>query len=142
MSSSASESFMGAPGMEQETPLYTAALDLSDRRHAEALFRRLLEATPNGVIIADGQGKILVVNAQVERLFGYSREELLGRPVEVVIPHRFRGKHDRHIAGYRTAPGFERWGPASRSMGSARTGAKFPAEIASGRWRWSKGCSS
>ena len=131
---------MGAPGMGQEMPLYTPALDVSDRRHAETLFRRLLEATPDGVIIADGQGKIIVVNAQVERLFGYSREELLGRPVEVVIPHRFRGKHDQHIAGYRTAPGFERWGPASKSTGSARTGASSRRRSALGRWRWSKGC--
>jgi PAS domain S-box-containing protein len=67
---------------------------------ADNRYRRLLEAAPDGIVEVDGTGRIVLVNSQAERLFGYRREELLGKPVEVLMPERFRERHPIHRVGY------------------------------------------
>ena len=64
-------------------------------------YRRLLEAAPDGIIEVDGHGRIVLLNSQAERLFGYKREELLGKTVELLIPGQFRERHPGHRANYR-----------------------------------------
>ena len=61
-------------------------------RASEARFRALLESAPDAIIIADREGSIVLVNAQAQALFGYARQELLGRPVEMLLPDRLRGR--------------------------------------------------
>src|SRR3954465_305388 len=68
-------------------------------READEIFRLVVEATPNAIVLANAQGRILLANAGAERLFGYLREELIGQPVEMLLPVRFRAAHP----GYRTA---------------------------------------
>ena len=63
----------------------------------EETFRALLEAAPDAMVIVDEQGRITLVNAQTERLFGYERSELLGTPVELLVPARYREAHVRHV---------------------------------------------
>ena len=63
---------------------------------AEESFRALFESGPDAMVIVDGAGRIVLVNAQTETVFGYPRGELLGRPVEVLIPDRYRDRHRRH----------------------------------------------
>ena len=60
--------------------------DLTERNRAHARFRGLLEAAPDAMVCADSGGRIVLVNAQAERLFGYPREELAGQPVEILVP--------------------------------------------------------
>ena len=62
----------------------------SDLIPSQALFEKLFEFSPDAIVVTDSQGRITSLNAQVERMFGFSREELLGQPVEILIPERFR----------------------------------------------------
>jgi PAS domain S-box-containing protein len=66
--------------------------------------RAFLEAAPDAMAIGDADGRISLVNAQTEKLFGYNRDELLGQPVEMLIPERYRGGHVHHRRGYADSP--------------------------------------
>src|SRR5262249_53561843 len=69
------------------------AIDITERKWAEERFRLVVEAAPNAIIMVGRDGKINLVNQQVEGLFGYAREELLGQPIEILVPERFRARH-------------------------------------------------
>ena len=77
--------------------LYVA---MASRAVAERKFHGLLESAPDAMVIADDRGKIVLVNAQTEKLTGYRREELVGNPVEILIPERFRKGHTASRAGF------------------------------------------
>jgi PAS domain S-box-containing protein len=77
---------------------------LRDERATEAKFQGLLEAAPDAMVIVGEDGKIVLVNGQTEKVFGYSRQELLGQPVELLAPERFRGSHPQRRTGYSVDP--------------------------------------
>jgi PAS domain-containing protein len=70
----------------------------------EHKFRGFLEAAPDAVVIVGRDGTIMIVNSQTERIFGHSREELIGKPVEVLVPERYRSGHGAHRVGYFADP--------------------------------------
>lgn len=89
----------------------------------------LVDAAPDGIVITDGSGQILVVNRQTEALFGYSRAELLGRSVDELLPERFRQVHAAHCMGYRTEPRTRPMGAGISLFGRRKDGTEFPVEI-------------
>ena len=103
--------------------------DIGERQRAEARFRGLLEAAPDAMICVDPAGCIALVNAQAERLFGYTRAELIGHPVEMLVPDRARGIHPRHRTGYFVDPKPRPMGAGMELAGRRKDGGEFPAEI-------------
>lgn len=93
-------------------------------------FRRLLEAAPDAMVITDRQGRVVLINAQAEALFGYSRGELQGLAVEMLIPERYRAAHILHRSGYRAEPRTRAMGAGRLALfGLRKDGSEFPAEI-------------
>ena len=104
--------------------------DISAQEQADARFRGLLEAAPDARVCVDQDGRIVLVNAQAERLFGYPREELAGQPVEILVPDAIKAAHPDLRAGYAADPRPRQMGAGLDLSGRRRDGSTFPAEIA------------
>jgi len=111
------------PGEEKQLDMPEAL------KQGEALFRSLVESAPDGVVIVDYLGRIVLVNSQTETLFGYSREELIGQPVELLIPDRFREGHANHRRDYAVAPRVRPMGEGQELCGRRKDGSDFPVSI-------------
>lgn len=110
--------------------LVTAAIrDVTARRKADAKFRALLDSAPDAMVIVDARGRIVLANAMVERVFGHARESLVGQPVEVLIPERFRARHGGHRDGFFGAPRSRPMGAGLDLYGLRASGEEFPVEI-------------
>ena len=121
----------------------TFIVDLTERKRAEDAIRRLekqreadaklaalLDAAPDAMVIADAAGRIVRVNAEAEKLFGYPRDQLLDQPVDLLVPERLRAAHAVHRARYVAHPdGSRMMGAGQPVIGARRDGSEFPAEI-------------
>jgi len=105
------------------------ARDVTELQRADARFRGLMEAAPDAMVCVDAEGRIALVNAQTERLFGYGRDELVGQPVELLVPDQVRDLHPGHRAGYMTDPRSRPMGADMQLAGRRHDGSTFPAEV-------------
>ena len=116
-----------------ETPagIFTVAsiIDISERKSAEERFRLVVEAAPNAMLMADRNGRITLVNRNAETLFGYPRKELIGEPLEMLVPERFRGHHPDHVAKFFGDPKARSMGEGRELFGRRKDGTEVPIEI-------------
>jgi PAS domain S-box-containing protein len=109
--------------------ILSSIVDISERRQAEERFRLAVESSPNGMVMVNIRGQIVLVNAECERMFGYSRDELVGRSIEMLVPERFRHEHGAHRASFTAKPERRLMGAGRDLFGMRKSGTEFPVEI-------------
>src|SRR5215469_457770 len=103
--------------------------DITEQKRAQDLFRLATEASPSGIVLVDHQGRIVLVNAHIEELFGYTRDELVGKPVELLVPERFRSQHPKYRADFVAAPETRAMGAGRDLFARRKDRSEFPVEI-------------
>jgi len=103
--------------------------ETSGRLRVEQRFSKIVEAAPTGLIVVNSRGLIDLINTAAEQAFGYSRSELLGQPVDILLPERFRTPHSGHHLGFLAAPETRAMGGGREPVGRRKDGGEFPVEI-------------
>jgi PAS domain S-box-containing protein len=104
-------------------------MDVTERKQAEEKFRLATEASPSGILLVNDQGRLVLVNSQIENLFGYRREELVGKPVDILVPERFANQHPTQRATFFAAPTARAMGAGRELFARRKDGSEFPVEI-------------
>ncbi|MDR6153259.1 PAS domain S-box-containing protein [Acidovorax delafieldii] len=114
---------------EEGTMVMSAIRDITDRKRADQKFKDLLEAAPDAMVIVNREGHIVLVNSQAVKLFGWSRDELLGQPIELLVPQRFSARHPDHRRNFFAEPRTRSMGAGLELNGLRKDGSEFPVEI-------------
>ena len=114
---------------ELQQQIVERELAVQKLKETETLFRSLLESAPDAMVIVDARGIIKLINSQTEKLFGYDRKELLGKPVERLVPARFRERHQDHRGLFAKNPHVRPMGSGMELFAVRRDGSEFPVEI-------------
>lgn len=116
--------------------IHGVAFDVTDSKRAEAarlkseeMLRGLFEFAPDTIVVVDGEGKIIRVNAQMQKMFGYERDELTGQSIEILLPERFQGRHAEYRAHYISEPHTRPMGAGLELFGKRKDGSEFPVDI-------------
>src|ERR1051326_7811581 len=109
--------------------LMAAMIDLSSDNHADQHFRLIVEAPPIALVLADHNGKIVLVNTRTESLFGYGREELLGQSIEILVPEASRKSHTNLRGNFSSQPQERRMGAGRDLLAQRKDGKRFPVEV-------------
>lgn len=104
--------------------------DITSQKEAEANFRRVIDAAPNPLVVVNGEGHIEFVNTVTISLFGYEKEELIGKRIEILIPERLRHEHEVQFSQYLKHPTSRTMGRDRDMIGRHKDGAEFPVEVA------------
>ncbi len=100
-----------------------------EREHMNVIFRGLLESGPDAIVVVDNRGIIKLVNNQLEKMFGYDRDEIIGQPVELLVPERFHGRHTGHRESYVHEPRVRPMGMGLELFGRRKDQTEFAVEI-------------
>ena len=107
----------------------TAAKQFVEPGFAQNTIERLFEFSPDAILVTDADGVMRAANPRAEELFGYSAQELIGQPIEILVPARFRGGHPRHRENYSAHPRTRQMGAALNLFGLRKDGTEFPVDI-------------
>jgi len=120
-----------APFNFSDWKVLTLTADITERKLAEERFRLAVESAPNAIVMAagNGNGSIVLANANAEKYFGYQRAELLGKSIEMLIPGNFANKHSRYRAGFIANPDVRDMGAGRDLFALRKDGSEFPVEI-------------
>jgi PAS domain S-box-containing protein len=105
------------------------ARDITEQKAAEEKFKLAVEASPSGMLMADRLGRVVMVNTEVENLFGYRRDELVGQSIEILVPERLRTQHFAERHNYAAKPVARRMATKQDLVGRRKDGTEFPVEI-------------
>jgi PAS domain S-box-containing protein len=125
-------------GTGEITGLTKFTRDITELRFADEKFRLAVESCPSGMVMIDGAGKIVMVNGEIERLFGYPRVELIGQPIDILVPERLRPRHVRHRGGFARNPQ-ARMAAGRNLLGQRKDGSEFLVEVSLNPVRTSEG---
>jgi PAS domain S-box-containing protein len=117
--------FIAVRGTAEPPPV----ISLETEEGNDLRMRGLLEAAPDAMLLVDAGGRVVLANRQTEKLFGWSREELIGQPIEALVPARFRPNHPSHRGGYFHEPRTRPMGAGIDLYALRKDGSEFPAEI-------------
>lgn len=122
---------IGLNPLQNDEGLFVLAsvVDITERKAAEERFRAVVESAPNALLIVDERGCMTLVNSQAELMFGYGRMELMGKPIEMLVPQRFRAPHPAYREGFFHAPQARPMGAGRDLFGLHRDGREVPLEI-------------
>ncbi|KHD88983.1 MAG: hypothetical protein OM95_05835 [Bdellovibrio sp. ArHS] len=112
-----------------EMYVIAAVVDITERVRQEERFRTIVESVPNGILMINKFGKILLSNTPLEKMFGYEKGELIGQEVEVLVPTRFREAHPQHRRKFAEEPQKRRMGAGRDLTGLKKDGQEIPVEI-------------
>jgi PAS domain S-box-containing protein len=104
-------------------------MDITERKQHQELFQLATEASPSGIILVNDQGRIVLVNSHIEKLFGYRRDELIGKTVEILVPERLATQHPAYRARFFGAPEARAMGAGRELFARRKDGSEFPVEI-------------
>ena len=108
---------------------YSVLRDLTQLKEAEEKFRRVVETAPDAIVLVNPEGRIVMVNPQAEQMFAYAQRELIGQPVEILVPDRFRGGHAHNRSAYLRKPVIRLMGVGQELCVVRKDGSEFPVEI-------------
>jgi protein-histidine pros-kinase len=114
---------------QSRTVILAEIHDVTEQKRAESRFRELLEAAPDAIALVNAQGRISLVNSQLEKMFGYPRKELLGQEVEALMPRVFRAEHCEHRCAFFAEPHERPMGSCLDLRALKKDGTEFPVEI-------------
>jgi PAS domain S-box-containing protein len=114
---------------EQGIVVLASIVDITERKRAEERFRLVVESAPNSIVMVDATGRIVLVNSQTEKLFGYRREDLIGCSVDTLVPERYRAQHPNHRSIFMGHPAARPMGAGRDLFGLRKDGSEFPVEI-------------
>lgn len=116
-------------GDTERSGVVMTLIDVTSVKEAEARFRKSVEAAPSGMVMAGRSGQITLLNSEIERMFGYQRDELLGQPIEVLMPERFRQRHVGYRQDYFQHPRLRPMGAGLELWGLRKDGSEFPLDV-------------
>jgi two-component system, LuxR family, sensor kinase FixL len=113
----------------KSTRLLGVSMDITEQKQGQELFQLATEASPSGIILVNDQGRVVLVNSHIEKLFGYRRDELIGKTVEILVPERLGTEHPADRARFFGAPEARAMGAGRELFARGKDGSEFPVEI-------------